>query len=61
VKKKQFFRNFMTIMLFGAVGTLISFGIISIGNVQNAHYGFYDGVCFSFCTRYDGGSVLQRT
>ncbi|RWR76574.1 nhx1 antiporter isoform X1 [Cinnamomum micranthum f. kanehirae] len=34
VKKKQFFRNFMTIMLFGAVGTLISFGIISLGAVQ---------------------------
>ncbi|OWM74126.1 sodium/hydrogen exchanger 2-like isoform X1 [Punica granatum] len=31
VKKKQFFRNFMTIMLFGAVGTLISFFIISLG------------------------------
>ncbi|WMV31843.1 hypothetical protein MTR67_025228 [Solanum verrucosum] len=31
VKKKQFFRNFMTIMLFGAVGTLISFSIISLG------------------------------
>ncbi|XP_057538878.1 sodium/hydrogen exchanger 1-like [Amaranthus tricolor] len=31
VKKKQFFRNFITIMLFGAVGTLISFGIISFG------------------------------
>ncbi|KAK4405643.1 Sodium/hydrogen exchanger 1 [Sesamum angolense] len=31
VKKKQFFRNFMTIMLFGAVGTLISFIIISLG------------------------------
>ncbi|KAJ4956526.1 hypothetical protein NE237_013309 [Protea cynaroides] len=31
VKKKQFFRNFMTIMLFGAVGTLISFVIISLG------------------------------
>ncbi|KAJ7955037.1 Sodium/hydrogen exchanger [Quillaja saponaria] len=31
VKKKQFFRNFLTIMLFGAVGTLISFGIISFG------------------------------
>ncbi|GFP81897.1 sodium/hydrogen exchanger 2 [Phtheirospermum japonicum] len=30
VKKKQFFRNFMTIMLFGAVGTLISFIIISL-------------------------------
>ncbi|KAL2236532.1 UNVERIFIED_CONTAM: Sodium/hydrogen exchanger 2 [Sesamum indicum] len=31
VKKKQFFRNFMTIMLFGAVGTGISFFIISFG------------------------------
>ncbi|XP_072966906.1 sodium/hydrogen exchanger 1-like [Typha angustifolia] len=31
VKKKQFFRNFMTIMLFGAIGTLISFIIISLG------------------------------
>ncbi|KAL6970326.1 Sodium/hydrogen exchanger 2 [Sarracenia purpurea var. burkii] len=29
VKKKQFFRNFMTIMLFAAIGTLISFAIIS--------------------------------
>ncbi|XP_009393239.2 sodium/hydrogen exchanger 1 [Musa acuminata AAA Group] len=34
VKKKQFFRNFITIMLFGAVGTLISFIIISIGAVE---------------------------
>ncbi|GLT42009.1 hypothetical protein SLA2020_160330 [Shorea laevis] len=34
VKKKQFFRNFMTIMLFGAVGTLISFIIISLGAMQ---------------------------
>ncbi|TYH45716.1 hypothetical protein ES332_D11G284600v1 [Gossypium tomentosum] len=31
VKKKQFFRNFITIMLFGAVGTLISCTIISLG------------------------------
>ncbi|XP_058203256.1 sodium/hydrogen exchanger 1-like [Rhododendron vialii] len=31
VKKKQFFRNFMTITLFGAIGTLISFVIISFG------------------------------
>ncbi|KAG5019916.1 hypothetical protein JHK87_015771 [Glycine soja] len=30
VKKKQFFHNFMAIMLFGAVGTLISFCIISL-------------------------------
>ncbi|XP_065020581.1 sodium/hydrogen exchanger 1-like [Musa acuminata AAA Group] len=34
VKKKQFFRNFMTIMLFGAVGTLISFFIISFGAIE---------------------------
>ncbi|CAI0447794.1 unnamed protein product [Linum tenue] len=32
VKKKQFFRNFMTITLFGAVGTLISFVIIFLGS-----------------------------
>ncbi|CAM8911862.1 unnamed protein product [Rhodiola kirilowii] len=31
VKKKQFFRNFITIMLFGAIGTLISFTIVSLG------------------------------
>ncbi|GMH13189.1 hypothetical protein Nepgr_015030 [Nepenthes gracilis] len=34
VKKKQFFRNFITIMLFGALGTLISFCIISLGSMQ---------------------------
>nr|KYP58043.1 Sodium/hydrogen exchanger 2 [Cajanus cajan] len=34
VKKKQFFRNFITIMLFGAVGTLISFCIISLGAIH---------------------------
>ncbi|KAL5720496.1 Sodium/hydrogen exchanger 2 [Ranunculus cassubicifolius] len=34
VKKKQFFRNFMTIMLFGAIGTLVSFAIISTGATQ---------------------------
>ncbi|CAK9194644.1 unnamed protein product [Sphagnum troendelagicum] len=31
VKKKQFFRNFIAIMLFGVVGVFISFGIISAG------------------------------
>uniref|UniRef100_A0A2N9FY67 Uncharacterized protein n=1 Tax=Fagus sylvatica TaxID=28930 RepID=A0A2N9FY67_FAGSY len=31
VKKKQFFVNFMTIMLFGAIGTLISCAVISLG------------------------------
>ncbi|KAJ9180167.1 hypothetical protein P3X46_008445 [Hevea brasiliensis] len=35
VKKKQFFRNFITIMLFGAVGTLISCCIISIGAIKS--------------------------
>ncbi|KAJ1417074.1 Sodium/solute symporter superfamily [Sesbania bispinosa] len=34
VKKKQFFVNFMTIMLFGAIGTLISCSIISFGVTQ---------------------------
>ncbi|XP_076938048.1 sodium/hydrogen exchanger 3-like [Bidens hawaiensis] len=34
VKKKQFFRNFMTIVLFGAIGTVISFTIISFGATQ---------------------------
>ncbi|KAK8654303.1 hypothetical protein V6N13_128274 [Hibiscus sabdariffa] len=34
VKKKQFFRNFVMIILFGAVGTLISFVIVSIGTMQ---------------------------
>ncbi|OEL17024.1 Sodium/hydrogen exchanger 2 [Dichanthelium oligosanthes] len=33
VKKKQFFRNFMTITLFGAVGTMISFFTISFGAI----------------------------
>ncbi|KAK7397262.1 hypothetical protein VNO78_18429 [Psophocarpus tetragonolobus] len=34
VKKKQFFVNFMTIILFGAVGTLISCSIITFGVIQ---------------------------
>ncbi|KAJ9185910.1 hypothetical protein P3X46_005484 [Hevea brasiliensis] len=34
VKKKQFFRNFITIMLFGAIGTLISCCIISAGAIK---------------------------
>ncbi|OIW07135.1 hypothetical protein TanjilG_10108 [Lupinus angustifolius] len=34
VKKKQFFVNFMTIMLFGAIGTLISCTIITLGISQ---------------------------
>ncbi|KAF8015044.1 hypothetical protein BT93_H0744 [Corymbia citriodora subsp. variegata] len=34
VKKKQFFRNFVAITLFGVVGTLISFFIISLGSAQ---------------------------
>ncbi|XP_031493576.1 sodium/hydrogen exchanger 2-like isoform X1 [Nymphaea colorata] len=32
VKKKQFFRNFLTILMFGAIGTFISFCIITIGS-----------------------------
>ncbi|XP_019229069.1 PREDICTED: sodium/hydrogen exchanger 1-like [Nicotiana attenuata] len=35
VKKKQFFVNFITIMLFGAIGTLISCAIISLGIIRN--------------------------
>ncbi|KAM0942526.1 putative cation/H+ exchanger, cation/H+ exchanger, CPA1 family, sodium/solute symporter superfamily [Dioscorea sansibarensis] len=31
VKKKEFFRNFFTIMLFGVIGVFISFSIISAG------------------------------
>ncbi|KAG2647379.1 hypothetical protein PVAP13_2KG573200 [Panicum virgatum] len=34
VKKKKFFRNFMTITLFGAVGTMISFFTISLGAIS---------------------------
>ncbi|CAA7037562.1 unnamed protein product [Microthlaspi erraticum] len=34
VKKKQFFRNFVTIMLFGAVGTVISTTVITLGVTQ---------------------------
>lgn len=36
MKKKQFFVNFMTIMLFGAIGTLVSCLIISLG--ISSHY-----------------------
>ncbi|KAL8166392.1 hypothetical protein V2J09_007891 [Rumex salicifolius] len=31
VKKKQFFKNFSTILLFGVLGTLISFCLVSLG------------------------------
>ncbi|KAL2563409.1 hypothetical protein AAZV13_20G190300 [Glycine max] len=31
VKKKQFFKNFTTILLFGVVGTVVSFCLISVG------------------------------
>lgn len=31
VKKKQFFKNFTTILLFGILGTVISFCLISLG------------------------------
>ena len=35
VKKKQFFKNFTTILLFGIVGTVISFCLISLGKTCN--------------------------
>ena len=35
MKKKQFFVNFITIMLFGAIGTLVSCSIISLGISSN--------------------------
>ncbi|KAL2942980.1 Sodium/hydrogen exchanger 4, partial [Bienertia sinuspersici] len=34
VKKKQFFQNFLTIMLLGVIGVFISTTIISVGNMQ---------------------------
>lgn len=33
VKKKRFFRNFNHILLFGVLGTVISFCLISLGNI----------------------------
>ncbi|XP_074312215.1 sodium/hydrogen exchanger 1-like [Silene latifolia] len=45
VKKKQFFHNFTTIMLFGAIGTLLSFGVITTGALlcfKNLDVGFLD-------------------
>ncbi|KAH9604813.1 hypothetical protein KSS87_001976 [Heliosperma pusillum] len=45
VKKKQFFHNFTTIMLFGAIGTLLSFGVITAGALicfKNLDVGFLD-------------------
>ncbi|KAG6435489.1 hypothetical protein SASPL_100363 [Salvia splendens] len=43
VKKKQFFRNFMTIVMFGVLGTLISFIIISLA--IGAIFAATDSVC----------------
>ncbi|KAG8370055.1 hypothetical protein BUALT_Bualt14G0077800 [Buddleja alternifolia] len=43
VKKKQFFRNFMTIILFGALGTVISF--ITISLAIGAIFAATDSVC----------------
>lgn len=40
VKKKQFFVNFITIVLFGAVGTLISCTIIASGISIILHLSF---------------------
>ncbi|XP_056170391.1 sodium/hydrogen exchanger 1-like isoform X2 [Syzygium oleosum] len=59
VKKKQFFRNFMTITLFGVVGTLISFFIISLGSAQlfkMLNVGFVEmGDCFAL------GAIFSAT
>lgn len=46
VKKKRFFENFMTIILFGAVGTLISCGIISLGTSSNIIFVFFNYINF---------------
>lgn len=46
VKKKRFFENFMTIILFGAVGTLISCGIISLGTSSNIIFLFFNNINF---------------
>lgn len=35
VKKKQFFHNFLTIMMFGVIGVFISSSIITAGNNRN--------------------------
>ncbi|XP_022953812.1 sodium/hydrogen exchanger 2-like [Cucurbita moschata] len=59
VKKKQFFRNFLMIMLFGAVGTAISFFIISLGSLhifKKLDIGFLDvGDYFAL------GAILSAT
>ncbi|XP_028789125.1 sodium/hydrogen exchanger 2-like isoform X2 [Neltuma alba] len=34
VKKKQFFKNFMAIILYGVIGSMMSFVIISLGSIQ---------------------------
>ncbi|RDX61394.1 Sodium/hydrogen exchanger 2, partial [Mucuna pruriens] len=36
VKKKHFFKNFTTILLFGVLGTIISFCLISVGKISIA-------------------------
>lgn len=36
VKKKQFFVNFITIVMFGAIGTLVSCSIIALGTSANS-------------------------
>ena len=35
VKKKQFFKNFSIILLFGVFGTIISFCLVSAGKISN--------------------------
>lgn len=36
MKKKQFFVNFITIVMFGAIGTLVSCSIIAFGTSHNS-------------------------
>ncbi|PWZ44667.1 hypothetical protein Zm00014a_015069 [Zea mays] len=55
VKKKQFFRNFITIILFGAIGTLISFVIISLGKLLKPLVQF--AWLLSFCLMNTSGAM----
>lgn len=41
VKKKQFFHNFLTIMLFGVFGVFISASVITCGNDLSFSFPFF--------------------
>lgn len=58
VKKKQFFRNFMTITLFGAIGTLISFSVISLGKLFPSLNFTWHVVCAHLTHLYIPSQVL---